>query len=105
MDSGLWWLVAALAVTGAGGVVVAVSAHRARGRLQAELVESRRELRVLEQRLETLARRVAPPSATPQEFVITTAGAPETTHLPTSPRQALAGTRPTGQPVPSITPG
>ncbi len=77
MDSGLWWLLAALAVAVVGGLAVAVGAHRARGRLMRELAVSRQEIDALEQRLDSLVRQVAPTPVAPQEFLITSAGVPD----------------------------
>ncbi|RYU11226.1 hypothetical protein [Nocardioides iriomotensis] len=84
MDSGLGWLLAvgasALVVALLAGVAVALSARRARARLEDQLAASREELATVQKRLDGLARRLdpAPPRATPQEFVITTAGLPDT---------------------------
>ena len=84
MDSGLGWLLAvgasALVATLLAGVVVALSARHARARLEDQLAASREELASVQKRLDGLARRLdpAPPRATPQEFVITTAGLPDT---------------------------
>lgn len=83
MDSGLWWLVATLAVVLAVAVVVTcvlvVAAARSRRRLTDELAASREELVTVQRRLDALSRRVpASPRSTPadQEFVITSAGSP-----------------------------
>jgi hypothetical protein len=84
MDSGLGWLLAvgasALVAALLAGVVVALSARHARARLEDQLAASREELASVQKRLDGLARRLdpAPPRATPQEFVITTAGLPDT---------------------------
>jgi hypothetical protein len=86
MDSGLGWLlvvaVAACAASVAallGGVLVARSSRRARARLEDQLAASREELTAVQKRLDGLSRRVEPaqPRTTSQEFVITTAGLPE----------------------------
>jgi CTP:molybdopterin cytidylyltransferase MocA len=86
MDSGLWWLVAAVAVAAVAGSVAAVASHRARRRLEADLADSREELAAVQQRLDGLARSMAAPvRAEPHEFVITTAGesSPDTpVHVP-----------------------
>jgi hypothetical protein len=80
MDSGLSWLLlaglAVVLVALAAAWRATVTAGRARRRLADELAASREELAAVQRRLDGLARRV-PPSAQPQEFVITTAGSPD----------------------------
>jgi hypothetical protein len=86
MDSGQWWPLVALAVALVVAVLAAclvgLAARRSRRRLEAELAASREELAAVHKRLDGLARRVDRPApkapAAEQEFVITTAGRPET---------------------------
>jgi hypothetical protein len=80
MDSGLWWLVVGGAVVLVATVLVTVatvvSASRERRRLADDLAAARDELAAVQRRVEGLARR-SPAAASPQEFVITTAGTVE----------------------------
>ena len=91
MDSGLWWLLVALAVvlvvTVLAAVATVVSASRARRRLGDELAATRTELAAVQRRVEGLARK-APVPAPAQEFVITSAG---TVDVPAEPEPVPAG--------------
>ena len=82
MDSGQAWLLVGVAATLIVAVLVtgavAVSGSRARRRLADDLAASREEVAAVQKRLDGLARKVSSsPRAEPQEFVITTAGAPD----------------------------
>jgi hypothetical protein len=87
MSPGLLIALATAATVAAMLVLAVLLARSLRGRrrLEDSLAASREELAVVQRRLDALARRIEPrPVVDETEYVITTAGEPDPTHLPTT---------------------